>query len=85
MALLKKVNFKGYDYEYWGYIEYSFSKIENKTFIKLCLFKNIETRQIDINNYIDNKCFLFDGNLSVKKCFEKIKLMEEFAGSEDLL
>ena len=73
MALRKKTNFKGIDAEYWKIFSIGFNAFENITTISMGLYLNLETRNENINNFLDVKIFSFQGEYTRPQAYEKIK------------
>jgi hypothetical protein len=82
-ALLKEVDYKGYQAEYWMITSIYWNKIINKTNCQLSLFKDESTsREVDLsdarvglNNQINEltKNFSFTGELDTSGLYFKIK------------
>jgi len=83
MALKKKINRFGYDFEYSMISILGYSKELNKTHITVSLYKDKATRDEDITNFGHSMDFTADGNKTVSECYDFLKTTEQYQDAED--
>lgn len=85
MALIKNINIKGYNYEYWMLSNVSANKVKDVTNCTLCLYKNKEERNKNINSNILQTNIIVQGYItdipqiynSIKQSFSEFDNIEE--------
>lgn len=67
MALIKQINYKGVDAEYWKISSHQPDCLRNRTLIKFCLYVSKAVRQENVDNYLNQPTDLF---ISIPGYFE---------------
>lgn len=72
MALKLKKQIAGYDYEYWKILKMS-TDLDN-TCVRMGLYKDKETRDSNVNDFIEMKAIILDGtDYTRETAYQKIK------------
>lgn len=85
MALKKKIDIYGYQPEYIIIDTVDFSKVLNNTKFRTLYYKNEEERRENLEAYIFRKDYCLPGCKSIIECYEYLKTLPEFDGSEDVI
>lgn len=87
MGLIKTVEWKGLNVEYWIIFRHHYDKINDRVSVWITPYKNKATRVLDINNNIKelNKMYDFAGDLTVEQCYNLIKQQSYFNDAIDEL
>lgn len=83
MALKKKIEKFGYDFEYNMISHMNYSKEDNTTIILVSLYKNQETREEDIHNFADIFEFKAHGNITIEQAYNFLKHTQTYKNAED--
>ena len=74
MALQLNENFKGIQANYWRIRKEVVDTITNKVTIRLSLYKDKSTRLMNVNNFLKEEVFEFDGSDNTREdIYELIK------------
>ena len=73
MALQLTKKSKGIDANYWKIINSNFDAFGNQTRATMVLYLNKNTRNDDINDYLETKNFYFEGFLNQAEMYTEIK------------
>jgi len=84
MALIKTLNYKGQDYNYWKVISKNENRLNNTTFINIALYFNKDIRTASVNNYVMTINKILTGiDLTIQDIYENLKTTPEFTGATD--
>jgi hypothetical protein len=84
MALLKTVTFKGFEANYWKILKTSEDIPSVKTSVKVGLYKDLASRQANIENTLLTKFYDLDGVDKIREdIYEELKLLPDFDGAID--
>lgn len=84
MALNKETKYKGITANYWTITEITYNKLDDTTNLRVSLFKDEQTRKLDlVENSLFFVCLSFRGLLDLPQAYEKLKTTETFKDAED--
>ena len=83
MALKKRINKFGYEFEYNMIDHMNYSKEDDSTIITIELFKSKAARDADIHNYADLIEFKAHGNMTVEQAYNFLKTTPFYHDAED--